>query len=107
MEITATPIESRGVAPQSVARFLPVLLFLFAGSGCSALIYEVAWYQVLQLALGSTAVSLGILLATFMGGLCIGSIALPRLNLTRHHPLKVYAVLEFGIGLLEIGRAHV
>ncbi len=58
--------------PQSVARFLPILLFLFAGSGCSALIYEVAWYQVLQLALGSTAVSLGILLATFMGGLCIG-----------------------------------
>ncbi len=102
MEITATPIESRGVAPQSVARFLPVLLFLFAGSGCSALIYEVAWYQVLQLALGSTAVSLGILLATFMGGLCIGSIALPRLNLARHHPLKVYAVLEFGIGLLGI-----
>ena len=102
MEITATPIESRGAAPQSVARFLPVLLFLFAGSGCSALIYEVAWYQVLQLALGSTAVSLGILLATFMGGLCIGSIALPRLNLARHHPLKVYAVLEFGIGLLGI-----
>jgi spermidine synthase len=102
LEITATPIESRGVAPQSVARFLPVLLFLFAGSGCSALIYEVAWYQVLQLALGSTAVSLGILLATFMGGLCIGSIALPRMNLARHHPLKVYAVLEFGIGLLGI-----
>jgi spermidine synthase len=102
LEITATPIESRGVPPQSVARFLPVLLFLFAGSGCSALIYEVAWYQVLQLALGSTAVSLGILLATFMGGLCIGSIALPRLNLARHHPLKVYAVLEFGIGLLGI-----
>ena len=81
MEITATPMESSGVAPRSVARFLPILLILFAGSGCSALIYEVAWYQVLQLALGSTAVSLGILLATFMGGLCIGSIALPRLKL--------------------------
>src|SRR5580698_7711639 len=85
-----------------MARFLPVLLFLFAGSGCSALIYEVAWYQVLQLALGSTAVSLGILLATFMGGLCIGSIALPRLNLGRHHPFKVYAALEFGIAVFGI-----
>jgi spermidine synthase len=85
-----------------VARFLPVLLFLFAGSGCSALIYEVAWYQVLQLALGSTAVSLGILLATFMGGLCIGSIALPRLDLRKHHPLKVYAALEFGIAVFGI-----
>jgi spermidine synthase len=102
LEITAPPMKGSGVAPQSVTRFLPVLLMLFAGSGCSALIYEVAWYQVLQLALGSTAVSLGILLATFMGGLCIGSIALPRLNLTRHHPLKVYAVLEFGIAILGI-----
>ena len=102
LEITASSIENRGVAPQSVARFLPVLLFLFAGSGCSALIYEVAWYQVLQLALGSTAVSLGILLATFMGGLCIGSIALPRLNLGKQHPLKVYGALEFGIAIFGI-----
>ncbi len=75
---------------------------LFAGSGCSALIYEVAWYQVLQLALGSTAVSLGILLATFMGGLCIGSIWLPRLNLGNRSPLRIYAALEFGIGLLGV-----
>jgi spermidine synthase len=103
LEITASPIEGSTAAPQSVARFLPVLLFLFAGSGCSALIYEVAWYQVLQLALGSTAVSLGILLATFMGGLCIGSIALPRLNLRRQHPLKVYAALEFGIAVFGVG----
>ncbi|HEY3825737.1 MAG TPA: fused MFS/spermidine synthase [Bryobacteraceae bacterium] len=102
MEITATPVQSSGTAPQSVARFLPILLILFAGSGCSALIYEVTWYQVLQLVLGSTAVSLGILLATFMGGLCIGSLLLPRLNLTKYHPLKVYAVLEFGIGVFGI-----
>jgi len=86
----------------SVDRFLPVLLLLFAGSGCSALIYEVAWYQILQLALGSTAVSLGILLATFMGGLCIGSLALPRMKVTQHPPLKVYAALEFGIAVLGV-----
>jgi spermidine synthase len=102
LEITAPHMTDRGVASPSMTRFLPVLLILFAGSGCSALIYEVAWYQVLQLALGSTAVSLGILLATFMGGLCIGSLALPRLKLTRHHPLKVYAALEFGIALFGI-----
>ena len=58
--------------------FLPVLLILFFGSGCAALIYEMVWYQMLQLAIGSTAVSMGVLLATFMGGLCIGSIGLPR-----------------------------
>jgi len=60
------------------SRFLPLLLLLFAGSGCSALIYEIVWYQLLQLAVGSTSVSMGVLLATFMGGLCLGSIGLPR-----------------------------
>jgi spermidine synthase len=86
-------------------RFFPVLLILFAASGCSALIYEVAWYQLLQLAIGSTAVSMGVLLATFMGGLCIGSLALPRLPLAAVHPLRVYAWLEAGIaafGLLVL-----
>jgi spermidine synthase len=84
-------------------RFLPVLLVLFAGSGCSALIYEIVWYQLLQLVIGSTAVSLGVLLATFMGGLCIGSLALPRLARARAmHPLKVYAFLELGIGACGI-----
>src|SRR3990172_13304130 len=52
------------------SRSLPWLLLLFAGSGCSALIYEIVWFQLLQLAIGSTTVSLGVLLATFMGGLC-------------------------------------
>jgi spermidine synthase len=84
------------------SRFFPVLLLLFAGSGCSALIYEIVWYQLLQLAIGSTAVSLGVLLATFMGGLCVGSVGLPRLAVARRHPLRVYAVLEVGIALCGI-----
>jgi spermidine synthase len=77
---------------------LPLLLILFALSGGSALIYEVVWYQSLQLAIGSTSVSLGVLLATYMGGLCIGSLWLPRRRWTQH-PLKVYAGLEVGIGV--------
>lgn len=86
----------------SVSRYFPLLLLLFAGSGCAALIYEVAWYQILQLALGSTAVSLGFLLAAFMGGLCIGSLVLPRLKLRQKHPLRIYAFLEFGIAILGV-----
>ena len=81
--------------------FLPALLFLFAASGCSALIYEVVWYQSLQLAIGSTSVSLGVLLATYMGGLCIGSLWLPRRKWTQH-PLKVYAGLEAGIAIFAL-----
>ena len=81
------------------SRFLPLLLLLFAGSGCSALIYEIVWYQLLQLAIGSTAVSMGVLLATFMGGLCLGSIGLPRLRLAGKHPMRIYAAIELGIGV--------
>src|SRR5438034_3816573 len=75
---------------------------LFASSGCAALIYEIVWFQLLQLFIGSSAISLSIVLATYMGGLCVGSLALPRLVSPRHHPLRVYACIEAGIGLFGI-----
>jgi spermidine synthase len=80
-------------------RFLPLLLLLFFASGCAALIYEIVWFQLLPLVIGSTAVSLGVLLGTYMGGLCLGSFTLPRLVSVRRHPLRVYAGLELGIGI--------
>jgi len=75
------------------------LAALFVGSGCSALIYEIVWLQSLQLVTGSSAVSLGVLLGTFMGGMCLGSLLLPRLVSVRRHPLRVYALIELGIGI--------
>ncbi len=83
-------------------RWLPALLVLFVGSGCAALIYEIVWFQLLQLSVGSSAVSLGILLGIFMGGMCLGSLLLPRYISARHHPLRVYAFLELGIGILGV-----
>src|SRR6202521_153269 len=87
-------------------RILPLLLFLFAGSGCAALIYEIVWFQLLQLVIGSSAVSLGLLLAAYMGGLCLGSAALPRLVSARRGalwaPMRLYALLELGIGAFGI-----
>jgi spermidine synthase len=80
------------------------LLLLAAGSGVAALIYEVVWFPLLQLTIGSTTDSLGWLLAAFMGGMCAGSAAFP--NLTRWHPLRVYAALEVGIGVCGIAVLH-
>lgn len=80
-------------------RCLPWLLLLFVGSGCAALIYEIVWFQLLQLVIGSSAVSLGVLLGTYMGGMCLGSLALPRVVPPGRHPLRVYALLELGIGV--------
>src|SRR5512132_261565 len=82
-------------------RFLPALL-LFVGSGCAALIYEIVWFQLLQLVIGSSAVSLGVLLGTFMGGMCLGSLLLARVIAVGQHPLRVYAFLEIGIGLIGL-----
>ena len=83
-------------SPPAPRRFLPLLLVLFVGSGCAALIYEIVWLQLLQLVIGSTAVSLGVLLGTFMGGMCLGSLLLPRLVSARRHPLRVYAAARTG-----------
>ncbi len=81
---------------------MPALLLLFVGSGCAALIYEIVWLQLLQLVIGSSAISLGVLLGTFMGGMCIGSLLLARFVSGDHHPLRVYAYLELGIGALGL-----
>jgi spermidine synthase len=99
--MTATDLEDAATT-SAPPRFLPLLLVLFVGSGCSALICEIVWFQLLEFLIGSSAVSLAVLLGTFMGGMCLGSLALPRLLSTRRHPLRVYAALEFGIGIFGI-----
>src|SRR5512135_817267 len=93
-----------GPSPNITAknRLLPFMLLLFIGSGCAALIYEIVWLQMLQLVIGLTSVSLGVLLGTYMGGMCLGSLLLPRFISPRHHPLRVYALLELGIGIIGI-----
>ena len=84
-------------------KYFPFILLLFFGSGCAALIYEIVWFQLLQLVIGSSAVSLGVLLGTYMGGMCLGSLLLPRIISAKRHPLRVYALIELGIGLIGIG----
>jgi spermidine synthase len=82
---------------------MTVVLFLFfVGSGAAALMYEIVWFQLLELSLGSSAVSIGVLLGTFMGGMCLGSVLLSRIVARRHHPLRVYAALELGIGTFGV-----
>ena len=95
LDQSAAPAAGLSIAQ----RWLPALLLLFVGSGCAALIYEVVWFQLLQLSIGSSAVSLGVLLGIFMGGMCLGSLLLPRYIDPAQHPLRVYAFLELGIGL--------
>src|SRR6266852_7604826 len=98
--LVASPCQQ--TAGSSLPQFLPWLMLLFAGSGCAALIYEIVWFKMLQLVIGSTAVSLGALLASFMGGMCLGSVALSCVVAPTIHPLRVWAFFELGIGLLGV-----
>lgn len=87
----ASPVDYVG------AEHIPVLLLLFFFSGCAALIYEIVWFQLLELSVGSSAVSMAVLLATYMGGMFIGSLGLARVVPVERHPLRVYTFIEFGI----------
>ena len=83
-------------------KLFPLVVCCFIGGGLAALIYEIVWFQLLQFVIGSTAASLAVLLGTFMGGMCFGSLALPRLVPPSFNPLPLYAVMEVGIGLMGI-----
>jgi spermidine synthase len=93
---------NRGRQSAAVDKFYPLVLCFFAGSGLAALIYEIVWFQLLQFVIGSTTASLAVLLGTFMGGMCAGSLAFARIIPDSFHPLRVYAALEIGIGLIGI-----
>jgi spermidine synthase len=54
---------------------------------------------MLQLVIGSSAVSLAVLLGTFMGGMCAGSLLLTKCVSPARHPMKVVAGIEGLIGI--------
>jgi spermidine synthase len=75
-----------------------LVLALFFLSGATGLVYEVVWTRQLSLIFGVTVFAAATVLAAFMGGLALGSFAIGRW-LDRHpNPLRVYALLEAGIG---------
>ena len=78
------------------------MFLLSFGSGAAALIYEVVWFQLLELVVGASMVSVAVILATFMGGTCLGSLIFTRVVSTKSNPLRVYAQIECGIGLMGL-----
>lgn len=80
-----------------------VLYFLLFLSGFSALIYEVIWVRMLGLLLGVTVYATSLVLASFMLGMAMGSIAIGRfIDKNRLSPLPAFAVLEFLIALSSL-----
>jgi spermidine synthase len=72
---------------------------LFIASGAAALVYQVIWLRWLGLVFGYTTVSVSIVLASFMGGLALGSWAAGRAMPYIRNPMRAYAWAEIGIGV--------
>ncbi|MFO0598405.1 MAG: fused MFS/spermidine synthase [Myxococcaceae bacterium] len=71
-------------------------------SGATGLIYEFCWGKRLANWLGNTGQAHAILLATFMGGLALGAWLFGRRADTTTRPLRLYGVLELGVGVLAL-----
>ena len=78
-------------------KFRQLLLVAFALSGMTALIYEVVWTRPLQMIFGSTIYAVSTMLTTFFVGFALGSYMFR--NLAEKNPIRLFALLEFGIGL--------
>ena len=89
------PVERRAAVPW----LLPALVALFFLSGVSGLIYQVLWLRLLALVFGVTIYAASTVLASFMGGLALGSYAAGRLVDRAHNPLRWYGVAEVLVGL--------
>jgi len=72
---------------------------LFFLSGISGLLYQVVWLRMLTRILGSTTYATSAVLAAFMAGLALGSLIAGRTVDRVQRPLRMYALLEIGIGL--------
>ncbi len=102
------PIKAPAPEPPSsspVLRFLQqkphlVILACFFCSGATGLIYEVVWSRRLTLVFGITVLAYSTVLAAFLGGLAAGSVIFGRLADRRTDGLRLYAMLEAGVGLI-------
>ncbi len=74
-----------------------LIILLFIISGLASLIYQVVWFKQLSYFLGSTTYSQSIVLATFMGGLALGSWYWGKKADKSSNQLKIFAYLEIAL----------
>lgn len=78
------------------------LLWIFALSGFSGLVYQSIWTQYLGLFLGHAAYAQSLVLMLFMGGMALGAWLVSMRSATLRRPLLAYAIIEALIGLLGL-----
>ena len=94
-EIAAEERAARAQTSRLMARFGA----MFFVSGMAALVYQVLFAKELALVFGSTATATFTVLATFLGGMAIGSLIGGLLAHRLQRPLLAYAGVEVGIAI--------
>src|SRR5207244_2938143 len=76
-----------------------ILYVTFFLSGATGLLYEVIWVRLTGLIFGNTSQAISTVLGAFMAGLALGSWKLGKKADRTDNPLRMYGLLEIGIGL--------
>ena len=98
-QLWADAAPEPSVEPTPEPRFFRPLAGLFVASGFAGLVYQVVFAKSLGLTFGSTANAATVVLATFMGGLAIGSWIGGRIAPRLRSPIRAYAYAEAAIGV--------
>ena len=78
---------------------IPCLFFL---SGACGLVYQVVWARMLTVVFGATVLAVSTVLSAFMAGLALGSFLFGRYIDRVDQPMRVFALLEAGVGLYAL-----
>ena len=87
------------MAPASRSLLAGVVACAFL-SGATALVHEILWLRMLGLVFGHTVFAVTTVLTAFMAGLGLGSWVLGRIADRQARPLRLYGLLEIGVGVL-------
>ena len=83
-----------------------IAIACFFLSGFAGLVYEVSWIRKASLGFGSTTFAVSTVLAVFFLGLACGSYLFGRVGQRTLQPLKLYALIEVGLGLFAIASPY-
>ena len=75
------------------------VLWVFAISGFAAMVYQIMWTRSLVLNIGSSTYSFTVILAAFILGISLGSLAVARFADRVANPLLAIGVIEVAIGI--------
>ena len=94
---------TRSVAVREVAGGVTlVAVLLLVMSGIAGLIYQLLWVKQLSLVVGADIFAVTTAVSAFFAGLAIGGYCFGKRADRLARPLRLYALVEIGIGVLGV-----